>query len=235
MNAEKQGKMRTKFLLSLLLFILAEGLLLKLAYWQHNRAAWKEEQRSEIQQRINQPPVVSLTPENSWRRVMVQGQFDHARSRVLAHQKYGAATGWRLLTPLTMGDGREIIVDRGWLPPLPDRLSPTLDFLAPPGKEQKVEGVIRTPPVRRGWLHGATTSPGGKVLLFADFNAIPMRGIRVKSVYVQQIAPGFPGLKTGPDIPADASQHRQYRNTWLAMSAVLFIMYIYALWSFRRR
>jgi cytochrome oxidase assembly protein ShyY1 len=235
MSPEKQGKMRTKFVLSLLLFVLVEGGLLKLAHWQHSRAIQKENQRSLIEEKIGQPPVPDLTGANAWRRTTLYGRFDHTRSRVLAHQKYGDATGWRLLTPLMMKDGREIVVDRGWLPPLPDRLSPDLGFLTPPADEQKIEGVIRTPPERKGWLKGATTSPGGKMLLFADFSSIPIQGVRVENVYIQQTSPDLPGLRTGADVPSDAGRHRQYRNTWLAMALALFLMYFYALWIFKRR
>jgi surfeit locus 1 family protein len=67
--------------------------------------------------------------------VRVAGEFDADHQFLLDNISHGGAPGYEVLTPLQLGDGSRILVDRGWVPfsgyreQLPDL---TLDAAAPP-------------------------------------------------------------------------------------------------------
>jgi surfeit locus 1 family protein len=49
-------------------------------------------------------------------RVRVRGQYDGAHQFLLDNMSHDGAPGYEVLTPLTLADGRALIVNRGWVP-----------------------------------------------------------------------------------------------------------------------
>ncbi len=61
----------------------------------------------------------------------VRGRYDFEHQFLLDNMGHGGATGYQVLTPLLLEDGRTLLVNRGWLP-LPDGRRIRLPDVAPP-------------------------------------------------------------------------------------------------------
>jgi len=94
--------------------------LLRLGFWQLDRA----EEKSEIQQRYTEqqarPAVelVRLDPADDieYRRATVSGHFAGERHILLDNQVHQKRAGYHVITPLQIGDNqRYILVNRGWV------------------------------------------------------------------------------------------------------------------------
>ena len=106
--------------LTVLLFILA-ALFSALGYWQLQRKAEKEL----LFEQFENAPVSSigqaLDQGRRFARVEGWGRFDTERHVLLDNRMMNGRVGVHVLTPFTLGDGRTVLVNRGWLPLPPDR------------------------------------------------------------------------------------------------------------------
>ena len=97
-------------------------LLIGLGTWQMQRLEWKEGIIAERAVRQAAPPVrISGIPRNNWqeyehRRVTLSGTFSHSREILVLNAIRHGQTGYRLIVPFQTTDGRQILVDRGWVP-----------------------------------------------------------------------------------------------------------------------
>ncbi|MGA9595226.1 MAG: SURF1 family protein [Acidimicrobiia bacterium] len=80
------------------------------------------------------------------RSVVAKGVYNVADEVILRSRSYNGLSGHHVLTPLELGDGRAIIVDRGWVPI--DLDSPGRTEFLPPDGPVEVRGVLRKTEVR---------------------------------------------------------------------------------------
>lgn len=108
--------------LTVLLFALA-GLFCALGYWQVQRKAEKEL----LFQQFETAPAMgvgqAIDQGRLFARVEGWGRFDTGRHVLLDNRMFNGRVGVHVLTPFTLGDGRTVLVNRGWLPLQPDRSS----------------------------------------------------------------------------------------------------------------
>ena len=98
---------------------------LMLGTWQVQRRAWKLDLIARVEQRVHAPAVApppqaewaGVTSDNSeYRHVRVSGTFlNDSETLVQALTDLGA--GFWVLTPLRLGDGTVVLVNRGFVPP----------------------------------------------------------------------------------------------------------------------
>jgi len=95
-------------------------ILLRLGFWQLDRA----EEKRQIQQRFEQQqarPAVRLVQlntakDNEFRHARVTGRFDTQHQILLDNQVHDKQVGYQVLTPLRYADSDEyILVNRGWV------------------------------------------------------------------------------------------------------------------------
>jgi cytochrome oxidase assembly protein ShyY1 len=55
----------------------------------------------------------------AWTRVTVTGRYDDSRSILVRNRTVESRVGFEVLTPLVLADGTAVLVDRGWIPPVP--------------------------------------------------------------------------------------------------------------------
>ncbi len=108
--------MTRRMIWPLLFGIAGVAVLVSLGIWQVQRLAWKNEMLAGIASRIGDRPV-SLPPaptetEHQNLPVSVEGHIGADALRVLASTKRLGA-GHRLIVPLTLDDGRRVLVDLG--------------------------------------------------------------------------------------------------------------------------
>lgn len=122
-----------------------------LGTWQVQRHAEKRAWIAAMSERMAQPPLplaaaLGEPGAAEYRRVVARGQYRLDDTVLLLHQRRGLQSGVRALTPLAVrGGGRDILVDRGFVPAAEADAFLDGQRGAP---EVRVEGVLRALPER---------------------------------------------------------------------------------------
>lgn len=105
-----------------LFILLAAALCVRLGFWQLDRLEQRLERNRLIEERMV-APVLMLTSADidtaglAYRTVELRGEYDLARSFVLAGRAMDGSPGVHIVTPLRLeNDGGFVLVNRGWLP-----------------------------------------------------------------------------------------------------------------------
>lgn len=103
---------------SLAVFVVA-AFCIRLGFWQLDRLDQRQDANAALAERMDADPVsltgtVADTAGLRYRRVETTGTWDGARSIVLPGRAYRGVPGAYILTPLRLGDGSAILVNRGW-------------------------------------------------------------------------------------------------------------------------
>ncbi len=132
-------------LLMTLLTLAAVILFLSLGNWQLRRAAEKQA-LLDLQTRQWRQPAVPLQGEETlarlgrYRHVQVAGRWDGRHPFLLDGRTHRGRAGYEVLTPLVLGDGRVVLVNRGWVPAAADRRRLPEVFL--PDREVTLQGHV---------------------------------------------------------------------------------------------
>lgn len=215
---------RLFFVIALALFLLAETVLIKLAWWQYSRMHERAVYEQTVSEAMNLAPIEQQKglKDNIWRHVILEGHFDNQRSVLLSNQRYQGRVGWRLFTPFISGDV-EIIIDRGWIAGAVEKPSPKT-FMT---NISKVEGVVRALPQRNGWLKGPVHDVSADTLLFLDIDAIEAGEMSRQPVYVQAKTMTHSGVTASITALDAGSPHKSYMLTWLSLAILLPILFIW--------
>lgn len=114
---------RTKTIVTGAIVLVMLATLLSLGTWQVQRLYWKESLLAQIDSRRNADPVdlvaaeqVMATGEDAeYLHVRVSGTFDHSRERHF-FATFEGQSGFYVYTPLALADGRDLWVNRGFVP-----------------------------------------------------------------------------------------------------------------------
>ncbi|MFD1380543.1 SURF1 family protein [Fodinicurvata halophila] len=95
--------------------------LLSLGVWQLDRLEWKEGLIADLEARREAAPMaldaaLESPGENEYRSVTLEGDYRHEGEIYWLARTYESRSGYHILTPMRLEDGREILVDRGWMP-----------------------------------------------------------------------------------------------------------------------
>lgn len=235
---------RTILTASLVLVCLA--ILISLGTWQVERLHWKEGLIQKIAERRDATPValaeIEAAEKNGadfeFRRVMVSGTFDHAKERHFFATHQGQ-TGFYVYTPLTLADGRTLLVNRGFVP---------YEMKEPAKREEgQVAGAVTLSGYARAKLGEKPSSlvPDNdlpkNIFYWKDIAAmtssVGLDPARVLPFFVDVDATvknsgGFPvGGVTQFDLP---NNHLQYAVTWYGLALALAGV-VCAMWLKRRR
>lgn len=89
------------------------------------------------------PPGEALSPGQEWARVVAQGRYEQDHQHVVRNRPHQGVYGYEVLVPLDVGDGRELTVNRGWVPNAP--VADELPEIPPaPTGEVEVTGWLRS-------------------------------------------------------------------------------------------
>ena len=228
----QRGDMRLVFhplsgftLLCAPLFLLLVGL----GTWQLERLQWKLGLIAEITRNMAAPPIdldQALQLSNTqYRRIRLVGRFENSR------ETYWYTTGpkggavFHLLTPFRLDDGREMIVDRGYVPA--GLRDPNSRAGSEPKGRTTVVGIWRTADrpgpftpapelARRVWF-------ARDIVAIARAEHLTLATSALLEATASPGANGWPrGGQTRVDIPND---HLQYALTWFLLAAALLAVY----------
>ncbi len=226
-----------RWIIGHLVAVLAIVIFVNMGFWQirrlHERQAFNEILTSRTTA-AEQPLDQALSEygpdqdELELRTVFASGEYNVGEEVILLARSYDGISGHHVLTPLELGDGRAVIVDRGWVPI--DMNVPGQDSSAPPGGEVLVHGVLRKTEVRGRF--GPTDPAEGRLDQIARVDIARLSRQTTSEllpVYVELTAQDPPQPDEYPAIvplpqPSEGP-HRGYAVQWFLFTAVVIVGY----------
>src|SRR5206468_12463323 len=134
--------------------------------WQQGRMHDKEALQAQSDAALRMAPVAlaGLPQEASWsslryRAVAAEGVYLAGGQIFIDNKLHGGRVGYHVVTPLTLADGRAVLVNRGWVAQGPSRAA--LPDAPAPGGTVTVLGRLVVPDP--GYLELAPETPAGSV------------------------------------------------------------------------
>jgi len=204
-------------------------ILLALGVWQVQRLAWKTEIIEQIEARLAAEPVaVPERPEpatDRYLRVRAQGTLGERELHVYTSAP-PRGVGYRVIAPLTLEDGRRILLDRGFVP------IDAKDARRHTGPIT-VEGTLDWPRETDGF----TSAPDrAQNIWFARDVPLMAEALETEPVMVVTArSDDAAGPMPLPVTVAIRNAHLEYAITWFGLAAVWSVMTLYLLWRIKRR
>jgi surfeit locus 1 family protein len=204
--------------------------LIALGTWQVQRLHWKLGLIAQVNRNLVLPPVsldtaLRLGKDAEYRRVALTGRFDHAKEAYV-YSVIEGGPAYHVVTPLTLDDGRVLLIDRGIVPET--KLDPARR------RAGQVPGIVRVVGVwRSGSLPGLfTPAPqrARRLWFVRDVAAIAAADhVRVAApVMIEADATPNPGgwPQGGHTVVSFRNEHLQYAITWYALAIALIGVYV---------
>jgi surfeit locus 1 family protein len=211
------------------------GILLfaRLGMWQLDRADQKRALQDQLA--AGQETTVDLTSDrvdelDRYQRVRVRGRYDAEHQILLDNMpSQHGQPGYRVLTPLEMGDGAWILVDRGWLPwgatrlPLPD--------VRVDGDERVVTGQIDELPRPGMRLNDTVQSEGPwpRVMNYPrheDLERALQRKTHARIVLLDPADPDGYDRARNLESLFSTGRHIGYAVQWFALATAVLVVYL---------
>ncbi|MAN64264.1 MAG: cytochrome c oxidase assembly protein [Parvibaculum sp.] len=210
------------------LFLIASlPILLWLGTWQLQRLEWKLGLVEQMEARLDAPAIAiedaSPAVDDEFRRYRVSGEFDTGVEFhwLATSEAYGI--GYLVFSPLTLKDGRKVIVNRGFIP------SPLKDAMADrPGGGETFEAIARVPETP-GSLD-ATNDEAANIWFTRDTASMAKLagGGDYLPIYLEKLGEvaeaDWP--KPGAAKVTLVNNHLDYALTWYGLGVVLLVIYL---------
>uniref|UniRef100_A0AAU2JK95 SURF1-like protein n=1 Tax=Streptomyces sp. NBC_00049 TaxID=2903617 RepID=A0AAU2JK95_9ACTN len=208
--------------------------MIKLGFWQYHRHVHRVAQNELIEANLRAQPV-PMTEVTSpghkvpradfWRTVSATGTYDTAHEVVVRMRtSNGDKVGFHVLTPLVLGDGRVVLVDRGWVPGGSDPVAYPQVPAAPTG-EVTVTGRLKADETSGGsGIKDRKGLPDRQVMLINSAQQAQYLGRSVLGGYLELTAPapadGSPETVAEPDHDSIGAHMAYAVQWWLFASGV---------------
>ncbi|HTW54235.1 MAG TPA: SURF1 family protein [Stellaceae bacterium] len=208
-------------------------LLIGLGVWQVQRLHWKEgliAQRDAAVGAAPAAPPQTLAEARGleFHHIVAEGAFRNDKELFLAASSDSGESGYQVVTPLVMTDGRTMFVNRGFIPlELKDRTKRGAGELS---GTQHVIGLMRIPPATKPSFFLPDNRPDLNLWFWVDLPAMARQDGIADPVpfYIDADKTpnpgGWPkGGVTRLDLP---NNHLQYAITWFALAVALAVIYV---------
>jgi len=205
----------------------------RLGMWQLDRAAQKTALHAALLARSKLPPLdaaaLARTPEaveeQVHRRVALEGRWLGAHSIYLDNRQMNGRPGFFLVTPLQIGPGDAVLVQRGWLP-RNSREREQLPAVDTPAGTVRIEGRI-APGLAR--LYEFESAASGAIRQNLDVVAYAREtGLHLRPLVVLQLDAAADGLqRQWTPAVLDVSKHHGYALQWFSLSALITGLYVW--------
>lgn len=221
--------MRGRWIAPLVFGLTGAAILVGLGLWQVQRLGWKEAVLAEIAARLQAAPVALPAAPDPVRDlflpVAVAGRFTGADIDVLASRKEIGA-GFRIIAAFETGDGRRILIDRGFV--TDENRDRRRDTAA-----AAVTGTLHWPQETDGFT--PPPDPGARMWFARDVAAMA-EALDTEPVLVVARTPTGDGIEPMPvDTAGIPNDHLEYAITWFSLAVVWLGMTGLLLWRIRRR
>ena len=209
------------------LFVLLSGL----GFWQLDRAAGKEERQAafEAGRAVTVDETALGGPPREFARVDMKGRYDPSHEFLQDNRTYQGQPGYFVLTPFRTADRGAVLVNRGWVPAVPDRT--VLPDIGAPGGEQRLRGTVRFPRedlfVLGDTGYGAPGWP--RVVQRVEIDSMQRSLGYPLAAWLVALDPDAPHgyvreWKAAPGLTPD--RHRGYAFQWFGLATALFVIWV---------
>jgi cytochrome oxidase assembly protein ShyY1 len=210
-----------------------------LSNWQFSRNAERDAELTLVKNNYSREAVPlaelipdggAFDPEDEWRPVELTGEYLTEEALLVRNRPHGGTSAFEVLVPLRTGDGRVVLVDRGWVRPGDDQPEPD-EIPAPPVGEVTVTGRLQAgePAAREGRIAADGQVPTIDLDLIGKETG--QSGVMVDSAYVL-MTDETPRPVERPnsleDPSADPGPYLSYAIQWIlfAVMGFAFIWYM---------
>jgi surfeit locus 1 family protein len=218
-----------RYLFPVLMGVVGVAILMGLGFWQLSRMAEKRAYLDEIEARIAHAPIpLPAQPDegrDKFQAVTAEGRFTGEYLEVLAGQK-DASPGVRVIEAFQLGNGRRILVDRGFLPE-EDRATPRAVH------DATVAGNLHWPKDADSF----TPPPDAKTGLWFARDVPAMAAVlKTEPTLIVASADTGDGITAVPvDTASIPNNHWAYAIQWFLMAVTWAGMTGFLLWRIRTR
>lgn len=204
---------------------------LALGFWQLERMREKQALFAAFEAGATRLERLSdIEPERADRyaRVLAVGRYDTQHQFLLDNMTHAGRAGYRVLTPLNLGEGDTVLVDRGWLPLGATR--ETLPDVAVAENARSVVGRLDDLPAAGIDLPAAagTATTWPRVLSYphlSDLQAALGRPLEARIILLDPAQPdGYVRAWQPSQFPPE--RHLGYAITWFALAATVAVLFI---------
>ncbi len=243
-DATAAAPRRTRSVLTAIAVLVALAILIALGTWQVERLHWKEGLLADIAARLA-APVVPLSDieamaakggDIEYRRVTLSGVYDNSRERHF-FATWRGQTGFYVYTPLRLSDGRDVFVNRGFVPY--DNKEPEMRMQGQLTGEQTVNGLARSKlSGKPSWIV-PDNDVAKNIFYWKDLDVMASSTGLDKAAVVPFFVdaddtPNPKGMPIGGVTEVDLpNNHLQYAFTWYGLAATLVVIVVVA--RFRKR
>ena len=225
------------------LVLAALAVLVALGTWQLQRMQWKEALIAEIEARRQSPPITlaefealgNPAAEEEYRPITITGRFDNANEQYFFATDDGRV-GYHVYTPLTLADGRSVLVNRGFVPL--EMQDPKTREAGQTYSEVTLTGLIRSRLAEKPSSIVPDNEPSKRLFFWKDMDAMAKNASIVPAKLVDLFVDadaspnpgGWPnGGVTQIELP---NNHLSYALTWYGLAGALIVVSALA---FRRK
>jgi len=217
---------------SLALTLCGMTVFIALGLWQLDRAVLKEAIEARFQQRLTESylawSAVDEDADIEYRRLLLQGRYDNARSLLVDNQLHRGRAGYYILTPLQLRDSdRVVLVNRGWV-----AWGESRDHAAPidePSNAGGVAGIAYFPSEPALAMGGVQlTGRWPQLIPYADIDALQAAFENRLLPWVLWLAPEQPGayVRDWKPVWMRPEKSRAYATQWFAFAALALVFFI---------
>ncbi len=229
------GLFSLQWWLLLLLTLLFVGITAKLGYWQLGRAQLRESIDAEQRESAAKPPLsadqiraLSSAEPALYQRLDVEGRWMEHWTVFLNRPQNGRAGFW-VMTPLDLGNGLVLLVQRGWAPrdPVLPEKAPEIQ---PRTGIERVQGNWIAPPSSLMQLEQEKTSRTQfqRVRQNLELDTYHREtGLKIAAVMRQTGDNGDGLVRDWPAIASKAPMNRGYAFQWFALSLVGALYFVW--------
>lgn len=216
-------------LFTLAVVVLCTGL----GVWQVERLHWKRGLIAQREATLIAAPVApprSLDEARSleFRRVTANGVFLNDREILRIAPGPSGGSGFDVLTPLRLTDGRVVFVARGFVPL--DLKERTARAAGNPAGPVRVTGLLRLPPATKPSWFTPDNRPDRGFWFWLDLPAMAAADGLAEAApfYIEADATPNPGgwPKGSATVPALPNDHLQYAITWFSLALAAIIVFV---------
>ena len=207
--------LRPRWLIGHVLAVLGIVAFVLAGFWQMRRHDEQVALRDAVEVALEQPAVgIDQVPDGAFARVIVGGALDTEYELRVLRSRAGES-GYEIVTPLLLGDGTAVLVDRGWIPldavaPIPPQTIGGEGFLWPP----------ETGSIPEDFPEFTSRIDPALVAAFAPYE------VRTEYLILTFQEPDFDARILAPEVGEVAlGPHLGYAGQWFLFAAVALVGY----------
>lgn len=205
-----------------LVALVVAGVCIRLGVWQMSRLHGRQQINAMLTARGALPAQDIESADRSslaFRHVTATGTYDPTHEVILSGRTFQDVPGNHVLTPLVLGDGTAVLVDRGWVP-LEMSTPPVTGEAAAPTGTVRIEGLALAPDA----ISDPPPSPAPSITIRIDLgiSGLPYRLLPVYVLLAQQ-TPAQASPVPVPPPTLDNGPHFSYMLQWFAFATIALI------------